>query len=101
MDHNESLELGVGNMRHSALGAFLAAVEHGGQDLLEARRLKEAPFDVIGNKRVELFHRDSATHTAGLALAGLGRARVVAVPSSLPGPQRHRLAARSAPLMAP
>ena len=53
----EPLELGVcfgrtlaqfGDMRCSALRAFLPAVEHGGQDLLEAPGLQKAPFDVIG-----------------------------------------------------
>ena len=51
---------------------------------------------MIGNERVELFHRDGAALAAGVALAGLGRAGVVPVPAALAGAQRHRLAAGGA-----
>jgi hypothetical protein len=46
-------------------------------------------FDVIGNERVDLFHGDSAALAAGLALAGLGRAGVVAIASALAGAQTN------------
>jgi hypothetical protein len=38
---------------------------------------------VIGNQRVELLHRDGAAKATRLALAGFGRAGLVAVASSL------------------
>jgi hypothetical protein len=64
--------------------------------LLETLRLQEAMLDVVRDDAVELVHWDGAAEAASLTLAGLGRACVVPVASSLPGPQRHRLAAGSA-----
>src|SRR3984893_4318786 len=75
-----------GDMRRSALRAFLAAIENGRQDLLEALWLPKAVLDVIGNERIELVHRHGAALAASLALAGLGGAGVIPVASSLPGP---------------
>jgi hypothetical protein len=57
---------------------------------------QKAALDVIGNEGVELLHRHGAALTTGLALTGFGRAGVVPVASSLPGPQRHGLAAGGA-----
>src|SRR6266536_2543429 len=51
-------------------------------------------LDVVSHDAVELVHRDGPALAARLALAGLGGACVVAVAFSLPGPQRHCLAAR-------
>jgi hypothetical protein len=67
----EPLELGVrfgrslaqcGNVCRLPLGPLPAAVEHGGQDLLETGRLQKTPLDVIGHEAVELLHRDGAAH---------------------------------------
>src|SRR5262249_42397796 len=85
-----------GNMRRSALGALLAAVENARKNFLKALGLQKAMLDVVSHDAVELVHRHCAARTAGLALASLGRAGVVPVASSLPGPQRHRLAAAGA-----
>jgi hypothetical protein len=49
------------------------------------RSSKSSPaVTTMGDERVQLVHRHCAPHAAGL-----GRAGVVPVASSLPGPQRH------------
>ncbi len=53
-------------------------------------------LDVMGHQGVELFHGHSATLAAGLTLASLGRAGVVAIPAALAGAQRHGHAAGGA-----
>src|SRR5712675_2337949 len=80
-------------MRRSALCALLPAVENARQDFLETLGLQEAVLDVVSHDAVEFIHRDGSALAAGLALAGLGRASVIPIASSLPGPQRHRHAA--------
>ena len=79
----------VGNVRPSALGAILAAIEHVRQKSLKAARLQQTLLDVLRHQIVELLHRDSATRTAGRALAGFGAARVIAVTAALASAQRH------------
>ena len=68
-------------------------VEHGRQDFLETGRLQKTPLDVIGNERVEPFHRHRAALAAGVTLSSLGRAGVIPILAALAGAQRHRLAA--------
>jgi hypothetical protein len=75
------------DMRCSALGALLPAIDRGRQNLLETSRLQKAPLDVIGNEGVQLLHRHCTARAAGLALAGLGRAGAIPVAPFLPGPQ--------------
>ena len=47
----------------------------------------------LGDKVVELFHRDRAAFAAGLALPGLGGAGVVTIAPALAGAERHGAAA--------
>src|SRR5438034_1965943 len=68
-----------GDMRRSALGAFLAAIKHSRQYLLKASRLQKAVLDVFGHTTVELFHRNGSALAAGFACASLGTASVVPV----------------------
>ena len=71
----EPLEFGVclgrplaqfSDMRRLAPGTLLPAVKNRGQDFLKVARLQQAVLDVIGHKRVELFHRHGAALAAGL-----------------------------------
>jgi hypothetical protein len=83
-------------MRRSTLGAFLSAVEHTRQDLLETFWLQKALLDVFSHNAVQLFHRNGAAPATGLALPGRSAASVIPVSPTLPGPQRHCPAAGSA-----
>ena|SRR6266436_5314668 len=51
---------------------------------------------LLGNQVVELLHWDGTALAASLALPRLDGAGVVAIPPSLPGPERHRSAAAGA-----
>ena len=46
------------NMLAAAFGPLLAAVEHGGQHFFKPFRLKQAVFDMAGDKVVQLLHGD-------------------------------------------
>ncbi|HEY3917222.1 MAG TPA: hypothetical protein VGL83_05495 [Stellaceae bacterium] len=85
-----------GDVLAAALGSFLPAVENGRQHLLEPLRLKQPIGDVLGDQAVQPRHRYRAALAAGLALPGLDRAGVIAIPPSLSGPERHSAAAGGA-----
>ncbi|HUH83163.1 MAG TPA: hypothetical protein VLX85_01060 [Stellaceae bacterium] len=81
------------DMFAAALGAFLPTVENGRQNFLEPLRLEQSIRAVLGDKAVQLLHRNRAAFAAGLAPPRFDRAGVVAIPPSLPGPERHGAAA--------
>src|SRR5208283_1184428 len=83
----------LGDVLAAALGPLLPVVENGGQDFLEPLRLEQAVGDVLRYKTVQLLHRDRPALAAGLALPRPDRTGVVAIPPSLPGPERHRATA--------
>ena len=85
-----------GDVRFSSLGALSATSEHMRQKSLKTLRLQQALLDVLCGQIVEFFHRDGATRTAGLAVAGFGATGVVAVTAALAGAQRHRSTTSSA-----
>ncbi len=92
-----------GNMRHSALRAFLAAVEYARQDLLETLGLQKALLDMLGYQAVEFFHWNGAALAAGLSLPGLGAQTVCAsrveFDMQSETPRSLRIAIRSRPGM--
>ena len=86
----------LGDVLTAALGTFLPAVEDGCQNFVEPLRLEQSVSNVLRDKAVQLVHRDRTALTGGLALPCLDRASVIAIPPFLPGPERHRAAARGA-----
>ncbi len=64
----------LGKMLAAALGALLPPVDDAGEDSFQSLGLEQAIPDVIGDKVIQLVHRDRAALAAGLALPRFGRA---------------------------
>src|SRR5579872_6397944 len=83
----------LGDMLAAALGALLPAIEDRRQHLLDPLRLEQPFGNMLRDEVVEPLHRDRPALAARLALPGFDRTSVIAIPPSLPGPERHGAAA--------
>ncbi|WLS09105.1 hypothetical protein Q9314_04850 [Shinella sumterensis] len=73
----------------AALGLILAATEDAAKQLLQTGGIEQAILDMVDHHIVELVHGDRAALAAGLALARLDRAGIVAVAAALAGADGH------------